>query len=188
MASEKQSAARATRLFSDLGSASAIIVAVCSLAITLYEARITRAHQQVSVWPRIVETVSDSGRLYIRNVENDGLGPALIRSFQVRVDGAPRHDWSDVLRMLLPGASSRNSQFSIFHRGSVLLPGAHLQILTIGPDSIGHRLIAEEHRVSTTICYCSLYDQCWIARSEDPDPKPVTRCVEGSADEFFSAK
>jgi hypothetical protein len=184
MAPEKQNAGRATRLFAALGSASAIIVAVCSLAITLYEARITRAHQQVSVWPRVVETVSDSGRLYIRNVENDGLGPALIRSYQVRVDGVVRHEWDDVVTTLLESPARHNGQFSLFRRGSVLLPGAHLQLLTIGPDTVSHRLIAAEHRVLTTVCYCSLYDQCWLARSDNPDPRPATRCVEGSADEF----
>jgi hypothetical protein len=27
-----------------------------------------------------------------------------------------------------------------------------------------------------TICYCSVYDDCWIAHREDPVVQPVPRC------------
>ncbi len=180
----KQSTGKATRLFADVGSAAAVVVAVCSLIITIYEARMTREHQQLAVWPRIIETVSDSAKLYIRVAENDGLGPALIRSYQVRIDGVVQHEWNGAVSALLKSSGGHNAQYSLFRRGSVLLPGSRLQLLTIGPDTISHTLVAAEHRVLTKICYCSLYNQCWLAQSDDPDPKPVDKCVEGSPDEF----
>ncbi len=185
MPEQAKSTGSATRMFADVGSAAAVIVAVCSLVITLYEARMTREHQHFSVWPRIVETVSDSAKLYIRVVENDGLGPAL-QSAPIRCAWMESCSMSGTERS--PRCSSRPAvaerQYSLFRRGSVLLPGARLQLLTIGPDTISHTLIAEEHRVLTTVCYCSLYNQCWIAQSDDPDPKQVHQCVEGSPDEF----
>src|SRR5664279_1539157 len=88
---------RRSRLLTDLGAACAIIVAICSLGMTIYEARAAREHDRISVWPRIYQTVSDSANRYVRTVTNVGLGPAIIRSFEVQVDGVVKHTWSDVV-------------------------------------------------------------------------------------------
>jgi hypothetical protein len=176
--------ALASRLFASIGAASAIIVAVCSLGITLYEARITREHQKLSVWPRLAMSISDSGGVFTRTVVNNGLGPALVRSYQVTVDGKPMASWTAVLRTLMPAAHGLPYVYSSFGRGSVLLPGAQLNVLTVSTDSVNRMLREAEPRVGTTVCYCSLYNECWVARSGETDPVAIDRCDEASKHEL----
>ncbi|HEX8431606.1 MAG TPA: hypothetical protein VF625_09970, partial [Longimicrobium sp.] len=74
-------------------SVCAIVAAVAAVAVAVYEARIDRAHQRVSVWPYLQQSNSlTEGSPYRRVVSNAGIGPARIRSFQVRVDGKPRRN------------------------------------------------------------------------------------------------
>lgn len=180
---------RRSRLLADLGAACAIIVAVCSLGMTIYEARAAREHDRISVWPRIYQTVSDSAKLYIRTVTNVGLGPAIIRTFAVEVDGVVKHNWADVVGATLKTGKDSlprmTTFYSSFGKGSVLLPGAHLDLLTISSDALSGKLVAAEHRIRSTVCYCSVYDECWIARSDAPDPERVARCDEKVGGDFW---
>jgi len=75
---------------------SATVVAVAALATAVYEARINRAVQRASLWPYLSEYHSRTASAYTFNVRNVGLGPALVRSFQLRVDGRPPRPWGDV--------------------------------------------------------------------------------------------
>ena len=154
--------------------------------MTIYEARASREHDRISVWPRIYQTVSDSAKRYIRTVTNVGLGPAIIRSFEVQVDGVVTHSWEQVVDSVLKARPRPNltTFYSSFGKGSVLLPGAHLDLLTISSDSLSSVLVAAEHRIRSTICYCSVYDECWLARSDRPDPERVARCDEQTAGDF----
>jgi hypothetical protein len=93
-------------------------------------------------------------------------------------------DWSQLLKTLLQPVHAGNWYFSSFGRGSVLLPGARLAILSITNDSIAMRLVKAEERVHTVVCYCSLYEECWEARSELPDPTPVPKCAPPDSTEF----
>jgi hypothetical protein len=72
------------------------------------------------------------------------------------------------------------SSYSHIGKGVVLLPGANVRVLEIGPGAAGqafHR--AAQNRMHSRICYCSLYEQCWLSdRAESTEPQPVDRCTE----------
>src|SRR4051794_15201221 len=74
-------------------SGSAMFVALSSLAIALYEVRMMREHDRISVWPYVSAFNSDSGGVYTLNASNAGIGPALVGSFEVTVDGKAKKDW-----------------------------------------------------------------------------------------------
>ncbi len=89
-------------LLGKLAASSAI--ALASLASTLYEAQSTREHDRMSVWPRLTQEVSDSGCRYDRSITNVGLGPALIRSFELRLDDTVQSSWAPVVQALVASA------------------------------------------------------------------------------------
>jgi len=76
--------------------------------------------------------------------------------------------------------------YSSLHRGSVILPGAEVTVLTIPAGDVAAAFWrqAQDGRVATRVCYCSLYDDCWIADSEADEPAPVRRCPADAASEF----
>ncbi|GKT11653.1 MAG: hypothetical protein ISEC1_P0620 [Thiomicrorhabdus sp.] len=68
---------------------SSSIIALCALAYTAWQGIQTREHNKLSFRPHITSWSyrnSESG-VYVTEVMNNGLGPALIESFTVKVDG-----------------------------------------------------------------------------------------------------
>lgn len=157
---------------------SAVFIAVTSLAITLYEATATREHDRMSVWPRLSQLSSDSAGMYDRTITNVGLGPALVKSFEVRLDNRGRTTWTPVVAALLGGPTHQVTWFfSTVGPGTVLLPGRTIHILTIVARELTEGVLAQDHRVVSRVCYCSLYDECWTAASDRAEPSKVPNCA-----------
>ncbi len=176
-----------------LVSASASVVAVAALGTSLYEARLNREQQRAAVWPYVAQGNTGTGSAhYARVVRNVGVGPALVRSFRVSVDGRPRRTWGDVLDALGVHVPRGGGSYSSVGRGEVLIAGQALEIFTIS-DSAAAVAFARAafggraSRLDTRICYCSLYGECWSGSSEADEPRPVDACppAADSAKEFM---
>ena len=160
----------------------AVFIAVTSLAITLYEATATREHDRMSVWPRVAQETSDSAGIYDRAITNVGLGPAVVKSFEVRLDSTGRPSWTPIVAALL-GTSTPETQwfFSTVGAGTVILPGHTIHVLTIVARSHAEFAMAQDHRVVSRVCYCSLYDECWTGASDRAEPSKVSSCDPANA-------
>jgi hypothetical protein len=68
---------------------SSSIVAISALALTIWQAHITRQHNKLSVAPYLTTWSNADGEngFYSIEIMNNGIGPALIKAFQVFVDG-----------------------------------------------------------------------------------------------------
>ncbi len=155
--------------------ASAGLIAVAALATAVYTAWITRQQQKMSVWPYIMQANSDSGGVYNRLVRNAGLGPALVRSFELRLDGRPARDWGDVARRAGWQTPLRGSMSSDLGAGKVLMPGQTISLVTIPDSADWHRFRRTVvPRLRTIVCYCSLYGDCWRDDSEATEPRRAT--------------
>ena len=165
---------------------SAVVVALASLAVALYEARTNREYQKVSVWPYVSQSNAFvPGEPYARNIANLGVGPALVKSFQVIVDGKPRRDWAEVSRELTGRAVPELVYYSL-HAGSVLLPDKTVTLVRIPPGDAAQRFWeqAQTPRLSVRVCYCSLYDDCWLTDGRTDQPTPVSSCRAEPDKEF----
>src|SRR6185312_16604312 len=55
---------------------------------------------RAEVWPRLeISTWSTDSTVHV-DLNNTGLGPGLVKSIEVDVDGRPRRSWDDVLAVL----------------------------------------------------------------------------------------
>ena len=163
-----------------LTSVAAIITAVAAVAIAVYEARINRQEQKKSVWPYVMQYNSNTDQEYTRSVENVGLGPALVRSFEVRVDDSLYSGWRPVVHALT-GADSVVYSYSYLGMGSVLRAGERFVVLRIPPGPAATAFFEHRSELSTKVCYCSLYGDCWLSDSERNEPSAVDSCGEGRA-------
>lgn len=168
-----------------LTSVAAIITAVAAVAIAVYEAHITRDFQQKSVWPYVMQYNSNVGPnnrpFYARSVENDGLGPALVHSFRIRVqDSAHSYvddsTWVQVVRAFT-GQDTTDYIVSGLGDGSVLKPGQRQELLRIPYPASAAKFFAHRSYLQTVICYCSLYGECWTANSDSLRPYRVPHCA-----------
>lgn len=72
----------------------AFVVSVCAIALTIYQAYISRKHNRLSVRPSLSTFIDsdpapDNARITLVSVKlmNSGLGPAYIKSFEILVGG-----------------------------------------------------------------------------------------------------
>lgn len=165
MSSNNQSPRR--RLDTSLLTALAAgVVGFSALGVSVYEAYLMREQQRASVWP-IVEAwsfhMSEEG--FGVNVANKGIGPALLRSVELSVEGRPKHSWTQLFGDLLGTESLSYSMAAI--SGNVLAAGEALTIFQVTPEYNSKAYHDASERVSLRICYCSVFDECWVLRLDN---------------------
>ena len=113
---------------------------------------------------------------------NQGNGPALIRTAEVQVDGRPVSDVQSLVAACC-GAASADYHFSSVV-GRMVRPGEIVSYLNVPRDAGGGMLEAllkkalASRRIETRVCFCSVFDECWVVASSKAHavPKPVPQC------------
>jgi len=154
---------------------SAVLLSVCGLFISIYEASLMRTEQRASVWPHVETAVSIKDDDIAFWVQNTGIGPARIRAAAVTYDGATLAGWSELLETLeIPGDSLERYQSVI--NGRVLAADRDREIIfrvsrasgPAAPEAIGalaRNII--DGTVDLAVCYCSVYEECRLSRLQD---------------------
>jgi hypothetical protein len=137
-----------------------------------------------SVWPYVSFSsgnTSDDGqkRIVALSLANAGNGPARIKDFSLEFDHRKVSSGGALLQRCcgLAGASLLTSPVV----GRVLRPGDSITYLQL-PFSEGiadgwHKLDrARFGGMVMRVCYCSTLNECFEARSDQDDPKPVDAC------------
>lgn len=178
-----------------------LVIAVCAVltsAVAVFiawdQGRVMRAQQHGAVFPVLqvdgfTSRQMDRLSLGIR-ISNTGVGPALIEQVGVRRG-------NEVLETLTPYRASLPGGYNISHTsltGRSLAPGSQVTALEISwpEDKITE---AEFYAVATDwsvleleLCYCSVFDRCWLARDLDQKrPVRTKTCERGDKDIFEEA-
>jgi hypothetical protein len=139
------------------------------LSVYVYQARIMQNQLHTSVWPYLEWLYNNShGEFYI-NVENKGIGPAIVKSAVITIDGKPMKNNAQLFNTVLG-----TSQFNVINsslEGRVMSAGESIEIFHIY-DSIKARAFDSltlwtnaPHTFELTVCYCSVYGDCWTVTS-----------------------
>jgi hypothetical protein len=181
----------------------AVLISAFTAGILIYQTRVIGDQFAATIWPYL-----SVGATYDRNgetieVTNDGVGPALVRSAQLRVDGTALRAWNDYVEVLMRDATLR----PIFLRTrAAVMSGAGknatLTMSSIGPSStlrpgesdvlLKIRLAGDvptpaftKHAVTINLCYCSLNGSCWALHSTpgsiSAEPQLVSGCASSLA-------
>ncbi|MFT3789686.1 MAG: hypothetical protein QM741_01140 [Rudaea sp.] len=179
---------RGSRL-AEAGSLAALALSVLALATSAYQARLMQAQTELmqtqaraSVWPYVTigkNEYSAPGReAFSWRVDNNGVGPAKIESVRVLVDGQPYRNWTEVFAKIAPDQEFHGQTSSL--NGIVLPPSTNREttVEMVKPNTPERARAFQTATPRTTIeiCYCSVYDECWLARSLQTENKPVPRC------------
>jgi hypothetical protein len=189
-------AARSRARFAEWGSLSALAVSFLALALSAYQARemsaqtrLMQSQARAGVWPylSIGYSIDDAGEKpgYAFEIDNDGVGPARIESVTMTLDGKPVGTWREIFRAFFGDAPVSATYSKIY--GKVLPPNTNrettIEALRLSDIGQARAFYAAQDRLEMTICYCSVYDDCWIARRSDPEVQRVDRC-EASGVQF----
>jgi hypothetical protein len=132
----------------------ATVIAVVSLAVSVYEARVTRQHNRISVRPFLELRVGMSqGRTAGLQLINAGLGPAVITGTVLMLDGRPLGEFSEASVNVLSGKLSIRPAAVTFRR-TILASGSDQFLLSIAPfDQAEHAEFADplRHRLGDPV-------------------------------------
>lgn len=148
---------------------SAVVIGLCALGVSLYEAALMREEQRSAVLPLLEISRSyytdgldsDRWRLLI-NVSNVGIGPARVRDFEVRVDGRPYSNWAAALQALT-GIGGEISYGHSTINGRTVPPDTDVVVFDLNDTEHAQRIGDAFGRLELVACYCSVFDECWIA-------------------------
>ncbi|MBL4660215.1 MAG: hypothetical protein JKY19_07650 [Alcanivoracaceae bacterium] len=154
---------------------SALLISVVTATIGVYSAYIDRAYARASVWPRLEIFRSHGKDWFEYGVTNNGTGPALIKYAKVEFNSKIIHYWRDIPEM-------KNIRQS--HLGNRILPSQ----ATIKPVESKEKnilkIIEIDGSVNIAICYCSIYEECWIT-DRNNQPKSIANCEINTNDKFL---
>lgn len=174
---------------------SAMIIAIVSLLVSLRQSQIMDRQLAASVWPHLqydTSNESEDGKKAISfDVENAGVGPAIIHAMTIRYKDHPVRNVMDLFTLccadLLPTAAKPYWTTNVLHH-HVLIPG-HSQSFLVLPDRPGNdvywqRLNAERYNLHVRICYCSVLGQCWMEDSNKPEQQQLSACPADTDDDY----
>lgn len=138
----------------------AVLASVGALALGAYTAMLQRRHDSASVWPHLELGITFTPTNAGMQVTNSGIGPAIVQSVVVSVDGRPTRSWPEVFRAVLDSPTRRYGSSSVGDR--VIRAGETVNWFELPTDVLPSDVQARIARVAIEICYASVYDEHWI--------------------------
>lgn len=161
-------------------------IGVLALVVSGYTAYIQRQQVRAQVWPYLL--VANYDPEFTIKVLNKGVGPAIVHSMQVWIDGKPQPNWKHVIDALgLPRpASLRTSTVG----DNVISAGEAVPMIAFEEETAYKRFRdASRTRAGMEICYCSTLGDCWLysdrAAGTHATQANVAKCPRIAAGEAF---
>ncbi|HXT17033.1 MAG TPA: hypothetical protein VN706_15435 [Gemmatimonadaceae bacterium] len=138
----------------------ALVVSLTAVVVGVYEAWLQRAHDRAEVWPHLeIQTwVGDSGAKL--DLDNTGLGPAVVHYVSVTVDGKPQRNWDVALATLFGHTPPPHSNATVYQHA--LRPGDHTEMVGFGAAYVPKNFFEWAGRVTVTVCYSSVFEEYWM--------------------------
>jgi len=183
--------------FAQIGTASALAFSMLALVTSIYQTGLMQSQTELmqkqsraSVWPYLSlgenSTNKRGEEAFTWRLDNNGVGPARIESVVVSVDGKPYTTWAKAYHALSPDLPFHGVQSSA--NGVVLPPSLNrettIEMFKPSDPALARATIEGQNRFGIQVCYCSVYDECWVVKLNERNPHPVPRCESAGAAEF----
>jgi hypothetical protein len=165
---------------SDIMAFAALFVSLAALLVSIYEANIMKeqqlimqSQQKASVLPYLAQNqISSFGNekcSFTYKLSNQGLGPAVIKSTQLTLNGILIEDYlqlSKAIKKEFPEDVDPNISFMDL-KSRFLPAGEELDLIEIQFDAFkGQYDLLSQLVFNYEFCYCSVFDDCWLLTSE----------------------
>jgi hypothetical protein len=146
---------------------SAIIISVITAAVTGYQALIMREQQYSSVLPYLQwQMTLDPREGFSLTVTNKGVGPAIVKSTLLAIDGA-EVDVLTYLKRVVGSVDSSSVYYSSIDRLAIS-PGEQVLLFRINQKGLMERVSREVYnRTKFDICFCDIYNSCWTSSGSE---------------------
>ncbi|MEM7054819.1 MAG: hypothetical protein AAF446_09770 [Pseudomonadota bacterium] len=157
----------------------AIGISIAALLISVMEVLAVKDEQRAQVWPYLEVSESYSADGFQLYLSNKGVGPARVRSAVMRLDGEVITDLNAAILETLGEADAFG--YDLYRSSDpapgVMSPDERIVLFGVPWEERTRKLTqAWSGRVGIEVCYCSVYDDCWMARLGNSDPDVVREC------------
>jgi hypothetical protein len=173
------------------------VIGIVTGSIALYagltEADASRKQQEAAVWPMLQMAIRDydtekQEAIFNISARNAGIGPARIAAFRVTVDGVAQSDWDEVFTTL---AGSQENVLRSYFSGRVMSAGEEVDLVLARGEVAStalEKIYDGESRLEWDVCYCSVFDKCWMSSNKGSSwlkpATPVEQCPEYGNEQF----
>lgn len=169
-----------------LAAVLASLIGLLALGVSAWTAHIERQQVRAQVWAYLFVGYADPERSVV--VLNKGVGPALIRSVRMLVDGKPQKDWKHLMAALAADAPEDFVQSTL--NRNVIAPGEKLEVLHMPDFESWQRFRSQAGaRLDMQVCYCSTLGDCWMnsdrSIGEESRLNAMESCPQLPAPEIF---
>lgn len=174
----------------------AVIIAAISLWIAIDTERTNRQLVAEAAWPFLQTYHSafvEGQQAIALYIANAGVGPAKIETLEVFWNGKPYGSSTELLEACCgfgsaAGLPESRGPSEVAHRlhssyaaGKVLRAGDTVQMIsyvfTTSEDAVYKRFGAAREKITYRVCYCSVFNDCWLSDGHDLDPPHVKSCL-----------
>lgn len=170
--------------FDTLVASIALLMSTITAAAMVYQTRVLQDQFAATVWPYLsVNRYYGPHNLEI-HVENQGVGPALIRSAQVVVDGKPMAGWSNQFFRTVFGSNLLSGKDPLtvesVDASTAIRAGDDVTLFKAAIRNAALVVRAQKHDIALRFCYCSINQRCWTLDSSSRSSKPTIPVVVSS--------
>lgn len=156
----------------------ASFIGILALAVSGYTAYVQRQQLRAQIWPHL--ELEYSGVNLDFHALNQGTGPARVTAMRIAVDGVVVKSWAQVEKAA--GNASNGSLLITSWLSKAVVPAGKDFVFAGPTDSDAGRALAASllprgsHRMSVTVCYCSVLEDCWVTTLDvEDDETPGSR-------------
>lgn len=146
-----------------------VLIAVLALYAALTESAAVRQQTAAAVWPFVQLMLEDydTGEAagFTIAFTNAGVGPAKMQDVRLSVDGKVVRNWSELVASVGGDAGAAVNRTFISDR--VLRPDEKVVVFSTTDADLARKLVGAvvKPRGVLTFCYCSIFEECWLADS-----------------------
>lgn len=189
-----------------LVAACVVVISLASLFVAVYQGMVMDRTMKASVMPVIQighGNIGPDRRSWVMtfSAHNTGMGPADVRYLGISWNGEPVTDTSAFFARCcapdsVPEAERLRYMHTAFRNGELALVFDNIQNRFLAPQekvdfiaferpdaqtrpqghAIWQALDDARHDLVFEICYCSVFDDCWLARFPEQSRQPVRSC------------
>jgi hypothetical protein len=155
---------------------SALLIGLVTAFTSIYSAYVDREYARASVWPRLEIFRSFSrNSSFSYSVSNNGTGPALIKYAKIKSGSRYIKTWKDI-------EAFQNIRQSHISNRTLSPQKSITPVLYKGEDTTS--LLKADDLISIELCYCSIYNECWIIDRENR-PRATEVCMADETQMFL---
>lgn len=176
---------------------SAMFVSVVSLVVAIEHGRTMERMADANTrmveansWPFVAfstHNVDERGNANVRLVlNNQGIGPARIQTFELWYKGQPMASTAALIKACCETnptelAQAAKTTWSVgLTAPSILRAGDHSDFLTAPYNKenkdVWQKFNVERDKINVRICYCSVFDECWVGSGQTTEAQRVSAC------------